>query len=133
VSRDHRKKASEVFSQTSYVFSEKVPFAAAFPEIESVRFQYELRGDGVYKWNATGVRDRVGEYIDCVNPICYNGGFSIGSLLRDMVGARETHREGIATCQGNEGSPKGRRVYRKCLNHWTYVIDLTYKPAAPTP
>jgi hypothetical protein len=40
-------------------------------------------------------------------------GFNIGSPIRDMIRKHETNKEGNALCQGNEGSPKGRRIYRK--------------------
>ena len=71
----------------------------------------------------------LGEYIDCTNPLCYNGGFGIGPVVREMVGGRETCREGAAICQGNEGSPKGWRIYRKCINHFRYTVELTYRRA----
>jgi hypothetical protein len=125
-SRDHRPKASEVFRNTNYVFATKLPFNEAFPEIEEIRVEVQETGYGTP--NYMGVYDkRVGEFVDCSNSQCYNGGVSVGHIIREMVRERETDREASAICRGNEASPKGRRVYRKCLNQFSLKISLTYK------
>jgi hypothetical protein len=37
-------------------------------------------------------------------------------------------------CQGNEGSAKGRRIYRKCLNSFEVKVVIKYKGESdPTP
>lgn len=134
MSRGDRKKASDVFRETTYVFAEKVPFETAFPEIASVDVEFTETGHGIwdagkrYRGYRAGSRDSLGEYIDCSNSLCYNGGFSIGNILREMVRNKETRREFSALCQGNEGSPKGRRIYRKCLNFFKGIITIVYKP-----
>ena len=130
VPRDYRKKASEVFAETKFVFGKKGSFADVFPEIASLRVHAVQRGDGVEKWNAEQVltEANAGEYLDCSNPVCFNGGVAIGQPIRYMVAKRETHLEELKTCQGNEASAKGRKVYRKCLNHFNLTIDLTYRP-----
>ena len=68
----------------------------------------------------------LGEYIDCSNRLCYGGGFSIGQVLREMVDGKQTHRETTRGCRGYEGSPKGRRRYRSCVNHWKITVDIEY-------
>jgi hypothetical protein len=129
-SRDHRMKASDRFNATEFPFARKVPFSEAFPEIASIRVELSQTGEGTYDWD----RNRVfttetfpGEYVDCTNRICYNGGISLGRILRDMVAKKESHREGAELCQGNEASPKGHSIYRKCLNRFEYKIDIEYK------
>lgn len=116
--QDRRQKASDIFRETEFVFGRKASFAEVFPEIEDLRVEVEEFGEGTTKWN----RERIyrkqgfpGEYIDCHNPLCYNGGFSIGDILREMVRNRQTELETSKLCKGHEGSPKGRRVYRKCI------------------
>jgi hypothetical protein len=44
-----------------------------------------------------------------------------------MVRKKETHWEGSKMCQGYEGSPKGRRKYRSCVNSWNMKVDIEYK------
>ncbi len=129
-----RKKASDVFRESNFVFVEKVAFEKAFPEIEDVSVVVEEQGDGVSKWTSTRSygKSSVGEYIDCSNPLCYNGGFSIGSILREMVRNKDTHKEASEGCRGYEGSPKGRRKYRDCMNYFKIKIDIKYKTGKPT-
>jgi hypothetical protein len=133
-----RMKASDVFRETHYVFSRKVPFEEAFPEIKDLRIEVQTLSEGSKFVNYTSVytmKDKPGEYIDCLNPLCYGGGFSIGKILRDMVSKKETTYESSAMCKGYEGSPKGRRRYRSCLSHWKVKVTLEYKvsEASQTP
>lgn len=124
-------KASDVFREREFLFGRKAPFHEAFPDIED--FDIEVTEDG-RDMIGRGPRRRVyrksdppGEFVDCSNPSCYDGGVSIGSLLRTMVFTRETEHQSNHICQGYEGSPKGRRRYRSCLNRFEVKITLTYK------
>ncbi len=137
--RNDRMKASDVFREKEFIFTRKVSFDEAFPEIEKIVIEVEERGDGV---NLSGFCDsrRIyknpnlpGEYIDCSNPLCYSGGVRIGSIIHEMVRARSTERVGSTSfCQGYEGSPKGRRRYRKCTNSFKVKVSITYKEKAFT-
>ena len=130
--RGDRKKASDVFRDTEFVFSRKASFQEAFPEIADLKVVVEQDGDGVREWNRVRYlgRDSAEEYVDCSNPLCYNGGFRLGETLRAMASAKETHKEETAVCQGYEGSPKGRRRYRSCMNFFKFTVDITYKDPA---
>jgi hypothetical protein len=84
----------------------------------------EERGKGVYEdFNKLlyTINDPPEVYIDCSNPLCSHGGFSIGQILRQMVRDTKTHFEGRKGCRGYEGSPKDRR---SCTNSWKVTIDL---------
>lgn len=128
-----RKKASEVFAESSSAFAKRASFQEAFPELEEARVEVEESGDGVYGENRRSVyssRTFLGEYVNCSNPLCYNGGVSIGGIIRSMLAQKQTQLETTSLCQGNEGSPKGRRIYRKCLNTFRIRVSLTFKEAA---
>ncbi len=128
--RDERQKASDVFRESNFVFAKKVGFDEAFPEIEDLTVEVEESGHGIYEWNhkrSYGKHNFPGEYIDFSNPLCYKGGFSIGSILREMVRNKQTELETLELCQGNEGSPKGRRIYRKCANFFKIKVSIEYK------
>jgi len=126
--RNKREKAQDVFNQSDYVFAQKTTFENAFPEIEHCIVEVHESGYGRSGRGEETHRYRnPGEYINCSNPVCYNGGFNIGGPIREMVRSRETHREGSALCQGNEGSPKGRRIYGKCMNFFKYQITVKYR------
>jgi hypothetical protein len=132
-------KASDVFAQAEYVFSKKVPFREAFPQIEDMQIEVNEKGAGVDSWlpEDDGPRrytmsNLPGEYINCSNPLCYNGGFSVGDLIREMIREQKSTLKASRVCQGYEGSPKGRRKYRKCVNSFTVTIRVVYKPAQNT-
>ncbi|OQB79347.1 MAG: hypothetical protein BWX88_04882 [Planctomycetes bacterium ADurb.Bin126] len=127
-----RMKASDIFNQSNFVFAEKVSFAQAFPEIDSIRVTVTEDGYGVTAGYNTRTysTSSIGEYVNCSNSLCYNGGFDLGSIIRQIVRERRTHAEEHRACQGYEGSPKGRRRYRSCINSFEIVVDITYKEAA---
>jgi hypothetical protein len=126
-----RQKASDVFGNAEFLFARKVSFSDAFPAIEDLKVVVEHLGYcGVHEWNRVRrySSKEVGEFVDCTNPLCYNGGFSVGSLIRGMIPEKKTHLEATESCQGYEGSPKGRRRYRDCTNVFKVTIDIKYKP-----
>ncbi len=134
--RDERMKASDVFRKTDYVFRKKISFDEAFPEIDDIRVEVEERGEGVRQFfpgdsKSIYGKSLLGEYVDCSNSLCYNGGVSIGEAIREMVRSRATERETSQICCGYEGSPKGRRKYRKCTNHFKVKVAIKFKEGEP--
>jgi hypothetical protein len=125
----YRKKASEIHRDTDYLFSRKGTFEEAFPEIDEVVVEFEEHGHvpRAYQHKRKYTKDNLGEYIDCSNPPCYDGGFSIGRILREMVAKRQTKLETTKCCQGNEASPKGKRIYRSCANFFKVKVNIKYK------
>lgn len=122
--RQRRQKASDLFRESSNPFAPKATFEKAYPQIKALRVDIMESDGGV---DETPVYWTDGEYADCSNPHCYGGGVSIGAMLRDMVRERATKREFTALCKGNEGSPKGRRIYRKCLHAFTVQLEVEYR------
>lgn len=128
MSRNKRQKASDVFRETEFLFAKKSGFDQAFPQIASLSGTVEEDGDGVSKWRRIRYLSKeTGEYFDCSNPLCYNGGFSVGNILRGMVASGATREEDTHFCQGYEGSPKGRRRDRDCMNSFRVTVDIEYR------
>lgn len=126
--RDKRQKASDVFNESNYLLAEKVSFDQAFPDIEHVVVEYKETGHSVQTGSKRIDRKSyLHEFINCSNPLCYNGGFSIRAILREMVRNRKTELETRKICQGYEGSPKGRRKYGKCVNLFEIQVSIKYK------
>ncbi|MCA3027720.1 MAG: hypothetical protein ING66_03890 [Rhodocyclaceae bacterium] len=133
MSNREREKASDVFRNAELLFSKKGTFADAFPTIEDIKVIVKRGGhSGVNEWDKEShYGTNIGEYVDCSNPVCYNGGISVGDFVRSMVAANQVHFEKESIfCQGYEGSPKGKRRYRTCTNHFGIMIDIKYKPNA---
>lgn len=131
--RDQRMKASDVFRESNPAFSKKVSFEEAFPEIADIVIKISENGKDVYNLEqgvseyTYGIHNFPGEFVDCSNFLCYNGGISIGSLIHEMYRDRVTEIETSKLCRGYEGSPKGRRKYGRCLNFFKVKISITYR------
>lgn len=135
MSREDRMKASDVFRKTESLFSTKVSFDEAFPGIEDVSVEVEEYGRGVtLEFNRLIYKKgEIGEYINCRNPLCYNGGFSIGEILREMVRNKQVDSVTSKLCQGYEGSPKGRKRYKPCMNGFKVKVHIKYKESGQKP
>lgn len=126
-----RDKLPEVEKNTSY-FIPRVPstFDKVFPEIESIRLEAELHGEGVNKYNQTAVmtEKHFERFLPCHNPLCYGGGIDLQRFVSYLVAGRKTEEEDTLFCQGHEGSPKGRKNYGPCDTYYKVKANLSYKP-----
>jgi len=123
-----REKAQDIFNKTNYVFSKKVSFAEAFPEIDKLEINVTEIGTGIMSKKDRSYNEKtISEYINCSNRACYNGGVSLGNIVREMVRNKLADYNGTAICQGYEGSPKGKRNYRPCVNYFEICAKVTYK------
>ena len=130
MSKRDRKKASDVFRESTFVFGDKVPFEEAFPTIEDIEVRVTETGTGLFGESESRIlRDKkhIGEFVNCSNSICYNGGVRIGSIINSMVSNLQTEYSKGHICQGYEGSPKGRKKYRNCVNYFKVEIHISYK------
>jgi hypothetical protein len=125
----HRPKASGVTRKRPHLaYGQPIPFESAFPEIEGVEVEVIERGAGILDPEPILLKKQfLGEFIDCHNPICFNGGFSIGRILRQMILENKTELESKVLCKGHEGSPGGHNIYRKCLNSFAVRVRINYK------
>jgi hypothetical protein len=128
--RSRRMKASDVFANTDFFLGKTTSFKEAFPAVEDIRVEVTETGEGVNPRLATSVYrlgSMPGQYVDCHNPRCYNGGFNLGQLIMFMTDSRETEKETEMHCQGYEGSPKGRKKDGPCFNRFKVKISIKYR------
>lgn len=124
-----RQKASDVFNQIDFFLAKKTSFEKAFPQIEKIKVEVIESGEGINDWNEkrTYSNNDMGEYINCHNRRCYNGGFCMGQIIRQMTYEKKTELETTELCQGYEGSPKGRKKYGMCTNFFEIKVVIKYK------
>lgn len=119
------KKASDIFNETNYVFGSKCDFKDAFPEIQEMSIHVtELESLIWMKEQTTHYLTAEypgAEYIDCTNPSCDGGGFSMGNVLREAVNSKEEEIEKSITCQGSETT--GRR----CMHAFKVSGSIKYR------
>lgn len=131
--RDKRLKAQDLFERRTPVFGGKGTFEEVYPQIDAITVEVQENDLGRDISKRTYAKHNFpGEFINCSNSMCYAGGYHLGSLISSMVREGKTSAEGSAICRGNEGSPKGRRIRRKCLNHFKVNVSIRYKESAPT-
>ena len=126
MSEEHRLKAQDVFENTKFFFGKQASFAETFPEIEQVIVEVVEFGKDTLSEASIYKKDTLREYINCSNRFCYNGGFNVANILRNMIKDKQTDCETKQFCQGYEGSPKGKKRYRSCLNSFKIKIHLDY-------
>lgn len=125
-------KASDVFDEKHTLLGKTSKFEEAFLGVADAKVIVDEDGEGVWR-NGRNMGRRVyasrsfGEYINCSNPRCYNGGFNIAQQIRFMMDEKETNKNLTFHCQGYEGSPKGRRQTGPCFNSFKVDIEIRYK------
>jgi site-specific DNA-adenine methylase len=119
--------------RTDRVFVHLAPFEKVFPDLEDVKIEYTETGDFEYFDPRYQSRTKIhsvksqGGLIRCSNPSCRQGGYEMDFDIHDMIREGVSERSGHKICAGSEGSPKLRRIYRKCLNSIDYKITLVRK------
>jgi hypothetical protein len=145
MARESRKNASHNSRENYYLFSSRVPFNEAFPEVENIFIEVKEFESSVRKTENDKEWEKAmgsyasypmvhrysknhlpGEYINCSNAFCFKGGICIGSIVKIMLDKKETFKEGIEHCKGYEGSPKGKSKYRDCSHQFEYKVSIKY-------
>jgi hypothetical protein len=131
--REDREKLTDVISKSQFLFSKKVDtFHEAYPTIAKLHVEVsekELGSSGLAR-RLTFTEQHFQHAVNCSNPVCYRGGVQVGWLIHDMVRNKETDREETKSCEGYEGSPKGRKRYRTCLHRFTVKAHVDYREDA---
>lgn len=119
------KKASDVFNETNYAFGSKDSFEKAFPEIEKMSICVTEMESLIWMKEQSShyltADSPGGEYIDCTNPSCCAGGFSMGEILRKAVRNKAEEIDEKAVCKGTE------TMGRRCMHAFTISGSIKYK------
>jgi hypothetical protein len=103
-----------------------VTFHVAHPTVESatVRFTETDFGDDpkLRYWNLAD-----SPRISCRNSACQRGGYNIEWLVGNMIENQIESKEIKMSCDGDEGTPKGRKIGRNCGMSIEGTISVKYK------
>jgi hypothetical protein len=72
-------------------------------------------------------KDAIREHVDCNNPACFNGGFSLGDVLREMVAGRQEDFIGTSFCTGQEGDPEEQGPHPSCATRFEIEASLRFR------
>ena len=105
------------------LFAKSSTFQEAFPDVEQATIEWEESTLGIKpSGKRTESLKEIGVFIQCGNSNCHEGGYEIDTeILWDMISKKETKKEDILTCPGNE------RKGRSCCNGIKYTVRITYK------
>jgi hypothetical protein len=73
-----------------------------------------------------GQKDSIRELIPCHNPLCFDGGFSLGDLLRELVNNKQEEFIGTSFCTGREGDPEESKDRPSCATRYDVEILLRF-------
>lgn len=109
------------------LFGTSTKFESEFPTIEDaiIRFTESDFGNDP-KMGAWSLRSN-GPVMSCGNPRCQRGGYNFANEVHNMIYADVSEREIRLSCNGDEGSPKGRKLGRECLQRLEGKITLKIK------
>ena len=117
--------------RTDRVFVHLAKFDEVFPDLDDVKIEYKETGnfESYAIMEKTGIHSvrQQGGLVRCGNPFCRQGGYEMDFDIHDMIHDGVSERVGHKMCEGSEGSPKLRRIYKKCFNSINYKITLINK------
>lgn len=101
-------------------------FLNAFPTLETVLIESWQESAGVDRAYEPprAVTSRI---ISCGKRNCRKGGFDIFRDISEMIDEKLSMKEFVKVCLGNEGSTRGDRLGRGCINTLHYRLTLKYK------
>ena len=108
------------------LFGSSSKFESEFPSLSDAVIQFTESDYGnSLKSGVWSLRNN-GPVMACGNPKCKRGGYNLASEVRNMIYANMSEREIRLSCSGDEGSPKGRRVGRECMQRLKAKITLKF-------
>ena len=129
-----RNTLSDQFNRSDPVFSKKVQFIEAFPDIKSIELKtkekvrrYIFSPDFKEYERTYDLSNMPGEYLNCGSYDCKRGGYHIGSVIRTAYRNKDDNSSGVLKCPGDNGTPKGRRKGDPCGNSISYGLAIKYK------
>jgi len=72
-------------------------------------------------------KEMIREVISCGNRICFDGGFSLGDLLRELVLNRQDNFIGTNFCRGREGDPELGGPRPSCATRYDVEVKLSFR------
>jgi hypothetical protein len=97
-------------------------------KLSSLEIHVQEKGRRALAWEIRIIhKDAIREHIDCSNPLCQMGGFSLGDVVRDMVKGQQRDFIGTNFCTGQEGDLEKPETLRSCETRFEVEAILRFK------
>jgi len=107
---------------------ETIRIDGTLDRVESIRLSILEKGKNADPMERRILRvDAVRERVRCHNPLCQGGGFSLGDLLRDLVGSRQEEFVGTSFCAGQEQRHPEVEEFRSCRTRYEVQATLRFR------
>jgi hypothetical protein len=123
----------ELKDRSRRVFGRLTTFENAFPTVEEAIVEFTESDFGLSKRTGTFYLHEEGGMMACGNPYCRRGGYEFDRELSVMVRHQDTEKRIRVACPGDEGSPKGRKIGRRCSLSVDGVLRVKYKSPSVSP
>ena len=121
----------EPMNRSNRVFGSLKSLDEAFPELEDVVVEFVEKDFVFEKRSGTWYIHGQGGLMPCGNPSCRHGGYELDKDIHLMLRAGVLQKTIQLSCSGDEGSPQGRKIGRKCERSIAGTLTLRLK--VPTP
>ncbi len=125
-----RDQLSPGTEKSEKIFAKKFnSLQEAFPTIQKLSFKVTEKDMGnpnpIRRWNFD--ESNFQPVVNCSNPLCYKGGLRLDTVLDEMIRKNKTEMEETKSCQGYEGSPKGKKRSGTCYHSFQLKVNIEYK------
>jgi hypothetical protein len=129
-------KASDVYHETEHSFASKASFEKTNPQIEQFSIEIvETEGiehvdfkafDKIKHRHIYTKETLPGEFINCRNPDCREGGLSFSGIIRKMIADKLTKFHGTEICRGYESLSEGLKEKKNCRHQFHFKVKMKY-------
>jgi hypothetical protein len=104
------------------------PFKQAYPEFKTVRVRVKHEGDMTHAMQReqTYTEHSLPRVIPCPNPRCRQGGYDLTATIIAIAHERLSSYKVNWSCNGHEGTPKGRKVGAPCSNSIELEVEAIF-------
>jgi hypothetical protein len=117
----------EPMDRSKRVFGRLAAFDEVFPELEDAVYEFVEKDFVFQKRKGTWHINGQGGVMPCGNPSCRRGGYELDRDIRQMLRAGVLTKTIDLTCRGDEGSPQGRKIGRRCERSAEGTLTLRLK------
>ena len=116
-------------SDSKPFLGELTTFAKAYPNFGELVVRVHHDGDLAYVHQKSAVYTAatLPGVLRCPNPKCQQGGYDLSATVITLAHGRTPNYSVSWSCNGHEGSPKGRRKGDPCMNSVELEFQASYK------